>query len=108
VAYGLDIEPTAKRELEVTLAARRELGAEHDDHLIAGFVERIEHEIDRRVDERLARRAPRPHKRSVINPGNLALSIPIIAVAGGLGGFPGLLLAFAALVTIFLVSELRH
>jgi hypothetical protein len=44
---------------------------------------------------------------SVVNPANLALSIPIVAVAGGIGGIAGLLLAFAALVTVFLVSELR-
>jgi hypothetical protein len=107
VPYGLDIDPTAKRELEVTVAARKELGPEHDEQLIAGFLDRIEHELDRRVDERLARRKPSKPRTSVINPANLAISIPIIAVSGGLGGFAGLVLAFAALVTVFLVSEFR-
>jgi hypothetical protein len=37
----------------VTLAARQELGPEHDAQLIAGFLDRIEHELDRRVDERV-------------------------------------------------------
>jgi hypothetical protein len=108
VPYGLGIDPTAKRELEVTLAARKELGDGHDDQLVAGFLDRIEHEIDRRVDERVARSGPRPRRRhSVINPANLAISIPIVAVAGGIGHLPGLIVAFAALVTVFLVSELR-
>jgi anti-sigma factor RsiW len=107
VAYRGGIEPTARRELEVTLAARKELGPEHDDALVAGFVDRIESEIDRRVDERIAQQTPRGRKHSVIHPGNLALAIPIIAIAGGLAGFAGLVLAFAALVTVFLVAELR-
>lgn len=97
-----------KRELEVTVAARQELGPEHDDHLIAGFLDRIEHELDRRVDERLAHRVPRKRRHSVINPANLAISIPIVAVSGGIGGLPGLIAAFAALVIVFLVSELRN
>jgi len=61
------------------------------------------------VDERVARQAaPRaPRKHSVINPANLAICIPIVAVSGGIGHLPGLILAFAALVTVFLVSELR-
>ena len=108
VPYGLGIDPIAKRELEVTLAARKELGVEHDDALVASFLDRIEHEIDRRVDERVARRAaPRGRRHSVINPANLAICIPIVAVSGGIGHLPGLILAFAALVTVFLVSELR-
>jgi len=36
-----------------------ELGVEHDDALVASFLDRIEHEIDRRVDERIAKQAPR-------------------------------------------------
>jgi hypothetical protein len=110
LAYGLGIDPTTRQELQATLAARRELGPEHDDALVAGFLDRIEREIDRRVDEKLRRAAPGPRARgrhSAVNPANLALSIPIVAVAGGIGGVPGLLLAFAALVTVFLVSELR-
>jgi hypothetical protein len=91
----------------VTVAARQELGPEHDEHLIAGFLDRIDRELDRRVDERLARRGPAKRRKSVVNPPNLAISIPIVAVAGGIGGLPGLILAFAALVTVFLVSELR-
>jgi len=101
------MQPTARRELEATLAARGELGPEHEDDLVAGFLDRIEREIDRRVDERVAAVAPRPRKRSVVHPGNLALAIPLIAVAGGIAGTAGLFMAFAALVIVFLVAELR-
>jgi glyoxylase-like metal-dependent hydrolase (beta-lactamase superfamily II) len=97
-----------RQELEATLAARRELGPEHDEQLVAGFLDRIEREIDRRVDERVAQRAPARKGGSVIHPGNLALCIPIIAIAGGIGHTAGLIVAFVALALVFLVSELRR
>jgi hypothetical protein len=91
----------------VTLAARRELGSGHDDELIAGFLERIDRELDRRVDDRLALRGPAKRRKTAIHPANLALCIPIVAVSGGIGGLGGLIAALVALVTVFLVSELR-
>ena len=102
------MEIETQKELEATLAARRELGPEHDAHLVAGFLDRIEKEIDRRVDERVAARGPARRGGTVLHPGNLALCIPIIAIAGGIGGFPGLITAFIALAVVFLVSELRR
>ncbi len=92
-----------RHELEATLAARRELGPAHDAELIAGFLDRIEREIDRRVDERVAKRAPR-NPATVLHPGNLAICIPIVAIAGGIGGVTGLIAAFAALVIVFAVA----
>jgi hypothetical protein len=105
------VESEAREEIEATVAARRELGPGHDEHLIEGFLQRMEREIDRRVDERVdqaVRRVPHARGHSPLSPGTLAISIPIIAVAGGIGGLPGLILAFAALVAIFALSELRR
>ena len=45
-------------EVEATVAARKELGEEHEAQLIEGFLERMQDEIDARVDERLAERRP--------------------------------------------------
>jgi hypothetical protein len=104
----LDIDPTAKRELEVTVAARKELGPEHDEQLVAGFLDRIEHELDRRVDERVARRAPAKRRGSPVHPGNIALCIPIIAIAGGIGKLPGLIAAFIAIAVVFGIAEFRR
>ena len=104
----LDIEPTAKHELEVTLAARQELGPKHDDQLIAGFLDRIEHELDRRVDERVAQRVPAKRRGSPIHPGNIAVCIPIVAIAGGTGKLPGLIAAFIAIAFVFAVAEFRR
>jgi hypothetical protein len=103
------MEPVAKQELAVTLAAREELGPAHDNELIAGFLERIDREIDRKVDERIAQRTPARRRASVIHPGNLALCIPIIAVAGGVGGgIAGVIVALLALVIVFGIAEFRR
>jgi hypothetical protein len=105
------MEPESREELEATLAARRELGPGHDEQLITGFLQRIEKEIDRRVDERIVTRSPRSPRRhggSALHPANLALCIPIIAIAGGIGHLGGLIVAFAALVLVFVLAELRR
>lgn len=92
-------------ELQAVVAARRELGPEHEEHLVEGFLERMEKEIDRRVDERLAAHGPRRRSGTALHPGNLALCIPIVAIAGGIGHLPGLIVAFVALAAVFLFSE---
>jgi hypothetical protein len=103
------MEPTeVQTELAATLEARRELGPGHDDQLVAGFLERIDRQIDRRVEERMASLAPRKRRASPLHPGNLALCIPIIAIAGGIAGTAGLVVAFSALVIVFLVAELQR
>ena len=91
-----------RQELEATLAARRELGPGHDDHLVAGFLERIDREIDRRVEERLARRV-RARRQGAITPlvlGSLGLSIPLMGIAGGTGGVAGIALVCLAIVLV--------
>jgi hypothetical protein len=98
-------EPTFEQELAATLAARRELGPAHDKELIAGFLDRIEHELDAHIDERIAARAPVKRRASAIHPGNLALCIPIIAVAGGVAGVVGLVATVIALTIVFVYAE---
>lgn len=95
-------------ELSATVAARQELGPVHDDELIAGFLERINGEIDRRVDERIAARDPVRRRSSALHPANLGICIPIIAIAGGIGGVAGLAIAFVALAVVFGLDELRR
>jgi hypothetical protein len=97
-----------KHELEATLAARAELGPSHDAELVAGFLDRIDRELDRRVDERLAQRTPAKRRGSPLHPGNLALCIPIVAVSGGIAGTAGLIAALVVLAYIFTFAELRR
>jgi hypothetical protein len=99
-------EPTFEQELAATLAARKELGPAHEQELIAGFLQRVERELDAHIDDRIAARAPVKRRPSVVHPANLALCIPIIAVAGGVGGgLPGVIVAVIALVVVFVYAE---
>jgi hypothetical protein len=86
--------------------ARKELGPGHEPELVEGFLAKIEQEIDRRVDERVAKLKPR--SGSAINPATLGVCIPIVAVAGGIGHLPGLVVAFVALAFVFAVNEWRR
>ena len=102
------MDSEARSELEATVAARRELGPAHDDELIAGFLDRIGKEIDHRIDQRVAAQAPRKRAPSPLQPATLAICIPIIAIAGGIGHTAGLIVAFLALVIVFAVAEIRR
>ena len=97
-----------EQELKAVVEARKELGPEHEEHLIAGFVDRLSEEIDRRVDERVRELAPRKPRASALHPGTLGVCIPIIAIAGGIGHTTGLIAAFVALAFVFALSELRR
>ena len=98
----LRVESAARTELEATVAARRELGPEHDEHLIAGFLERIEGEIDRQVSDRL--RHVRQGSGGHFSPQELGVFVPIFIVAGIFGGPAGIFAVAAALVVVFLVQ----
>jgi hypothetical protein len=102
----MDIE--TRKELEATVAARKELGPAHEKELIDGFLDRMGKELDRRIDERIAERVPTKRASSPLNPGTLAVSIPIIAIAGGIGHVAGLIIAFLALALVFTVAEFRR
>jgi len=101
-------EPTFEQELAATLAARKELGPAHDKELIVGFLDRIERELDAHIDERIAARTPAKRRSSVVHPANLALCIPIIAVAGGVAGVAGLITTVIALTIIFIYTEMNR
>ena len=100
------MENEPQKELEATLAARRELGPEHDEHLIQGFLDRIDKEIDRRVDERVSKRQP-PHAQ-VLHPGILGPAAGVVAVAGIFGGVVGVIGALIVLAVIFVALSVSR
>jgi hypothetical protein len=103
VCDDLAVETAARHELEATVAARRELGPEHDEQLIQGFLDRIETEIDRRVDERV-RHARAGAGVGHFSPQELGVFVPIFIVAGIFGGPAGIFAVAGALVVVFLVQ----
>ena len=94
-----------RRELEdefrAALEARRELGTELEPEVIDGFVERIE----KRLVERRPPPAPsrdRGHETGIAIV-SLGVAIPMLAIAGGTTGLPGVIAVCVALVLLNLV-----
>jgi hypothetical protein len=91
-----------KRELQATFSARRELGPEYDDQFIARLTEQLTTRV--RQEVALVPRA-RPNtlsagQRTAIAICSLIFGIPLVAIAGGIAGPVGLIVAFVALVLI--------
>lgn len=106
VAYDRRVdEDELQRELEATVAAREELGPEHDAHLISGFLARIDKEIDRRVDEKVSSRR-RPGRR--VSERELGIFVPLFIIAGIFGGPAGIFAVAAVLVVVLLLQHFRR
>jgi hypothetical protein len=96
------------RDLEATLEARRELGAEYEPALVESFVERIERVLEARVEARMAQdrryetsAAQRQKQQLALGIVSLGTGIPITAVAGGVGdGLPGVFVAWAGIAAV--------
>ena len=58
--YIVGVDQMAHEEVAAAAAARHELGADYDEAVAEGLVERIGSEIDKRVDARLALRNAAP------------------------------------------------
>jgi hypothetical protein len=80
---GDSVMPIHADEVAGVLAARRTLGPEAEDAVIASFLDRVGRTIDERVDRRMAEHSPR--HSSVDNAlwlglGSIGLGIPITGV----------------------------
>jgi hypothetical protein len=85
-----------RSELKAAVGARMELGPEMEDQVIEAFLHRIEDHIDARVsrdmEAQAGLRGPSTHKgkpEMVVAP-SLALSIPLVAIAGAEAGAVGI------------------
>src|SRR5690606_21222946 len=61
-------------ELQAALSARRDLGPEYEDEVVASFLDKVGQEVDRRVDERL-KAAPARSQHGPTDAQRLALAI---------------------------------
>lgn len=98
-------EPVVPREeLEAAIEARKEVGAELEPQLVDSFVERIEKRIDERIRAGTAtRRSQGDQQAFVITLVSLGIAIPLLGIAGGTAGFPGVVAVCLALVLVNLV-----
>ena len=105
--------PLSSRDLRAAAEAHQELGPEYRDAVLDSFLERVNREIDTRVDARLRQQpvTPPPAQRAAksLNPmvlalGSISLGIPISAIAVAAGkhpaGFWGLLVVWIAIAAI--------
>jgi hypothetical protein len=112
-------------DLKAAVGARRELGGDMEDHVLEAFLARVDQRIMERVDQQVAQHgagmvsgsggggavfggaksgppAIDRHERSHpgILPSSLAISIPLIAVAGGVAGWIGVVVVSILIVSI--------
>ena len=79
-----------KRDLQATLAARRELGTEYDDHFLNALAEKLTAQVRQEVAQ--APRTPEPSnklsrdQRTAVAICSLIFGIPIIAISISGGG----------------------
>jgi hypothetical protein len=113
-----------KKELDATLHARRELGAEYESALVDSFMEKVEQRLDGTVDRRVRRRLAEQQMamardarspRSADSRGerfgfgivSLVLAIPLSAIGVVNEHLPGLLVAWGGIVGVNVVQAVR-
>jgi hypothetical protein len=97
----MDEREDLRHDSEAVLAAREELGKQLEPQLVDSFVDRIEQEIERRAKELESSRRPRgPAPMLPLALGSLGIAIPLLGIAGGTAGFPGIFVVCVALVLI--------
>ncbi|MEU8889513.1 hypothetical protein [Streptomyces sp. NPDC048442] len=114
-ATGRARDAELKKDLDATVHARRELGADYEAALVESFLEKVEQRLDTTVDRRVrrqlaeqqlvvARGASRPARPASGDGGfgerfglaiiSLILAIPLSAIAVVNAGLPGLLICW--------------
>jgi hypothetical protein len=97
-------EVARREELQAAIEARRELGAEMEPAVIDAFVERIERRLQERgADRGWALERKRKHQKEMVL-GAMGISIPLIAIAGGIVGLAGIIAVCAALAVIAIAT----
>lgn len=97
-----------RTDLEAALAARQELGPEIEDDLIGAFLDRLQRQIDVRVQQQVAqqikqsaaRRDGSVKRSEGILAISLALAIPLVVLAGIWGGTTAIVAVIAAVVLL--------
>ncbi|WP_314412968.1 hypothetical protein [Streptomyces sp. DSM 40484] len=114
-----------KKELDATLHARKELGADYESALVDSFLEKVEQRLDGAVDRRVRRQLAEQQMvaardaRSPQGPSDswgerfgfgivsLVLAVPLSAIGGGVAHLPGLLVAWVGIVGVNVVQAAR-
>jgi hypothetical protein len=102
-----------REDVEALLEVRRELGPSYDAALVDSFADRMERAIAQRVDAQLAQARAAQERQAASGGRQLALGIvsvacgiPITAISLALGGLPGLVVVWVAIVLVNLAHAL--
>ncbi|GHE11536.1 hypothetical protein [Streptomyces alanosinicus] len=123
---GLNLrkDPDLRKELDATVRARTDLGAEYDSALVDSFLEKVEQRIDDAVDRRVRRhlaeqrmttaRGTRRPKDADSWPErfgfaivSLVLAVPLTAISGAFGGMTGMVATWAGIVGVNAAQAVR-
>ncbi|AXG79759.1 hypothetical protein [Streptomyces paludis] len=115
-----------KKELDATLQARRDLGAEYEPALVESFLEKVEESLDQTIDRRVRRRLAEQQTLAARGPDrppgsaaegfgerfgfaviSLILAIPLSAIAVANAGIGGLLVCWLGIVGVNAFSSTR-
>jgi peptidoglycan/LPS O-acetylase OafA/YrhL len=115
----------SSEEIRAAAEIHRELGPDYQSAVIESFLDRVDREIDARVEARIAAglgasgpraesrpgRPPRHGQPTVIALGSMVLGIPVSAIAAASGahpaGFWGLLVVWVAIAAINIAYAIR-
>ena len=97
---GMSDRIVPRDELQASIEARRELGADMEPAVIDAFVERIERRLAERGDaSERALKKKRDHQKEMIL-GAMGISVPLFVVGAIFTGLPGVLAVCAVLVVV--------
>ena len=97
-------ELVPRDEFEAALAARRDLGPDYERELADALAERIEQRLEARLRERLPAKRERD-KELALAIVSMVLAIPLLGVAGGTAGLPGVVAVCAAIVLVNVLAR---
>jgi hypothetical protein len=92
-----------KEELASAVEARRELGPEYEDQVLASFMEKVERRLDARLEGRGGRRPVPSGSPAFMVPialGSMGMGIPLTAIASGTAGAGGIALVWIGIAVV--------
>jgi hypothetical protein len=115
-------ESELEADLRATLAARRELGEEYDAELTKSFLEKLDREVDVRVEQALAIRNAGPPVERVVRRRrgsgarlavvSIVLGIPVSAVVAsnlhGTDSLVGVIVAWGSITAINVIQAIER
>ncbi len=96
-----------RRDLQASLEARRELGPGYDDHFLDALVEKLNRQVQQTQQTQVVKSEHSEHALALAIC-SLIFGIPIVAIAAGTQGLPGLLIACLMILGVNFAFNFRR